>query len=376
MSHKPPALPPALAKLKVSIAHDWLTGMRGGEKALQALLQIFPQSPLYTLVCAPDTVSAFIRRRRLTTSLIQRLPAAAKFYRNYLPLFPLAVSAMRVKDCDLLISSSSCAVKALRSPGLHISYIHSPMRYIWEQYDSYYQQATPLKRLGMRLFSPWLRNWDIAACARVDAFIANSANVRARIERHYRRPALVVYPPVDLSRFAPQPGPKDYYLLVSAMVPYKRLDLAIMACNKMKLPLKVVGTGPEQARLRALAGPQTEFLGWQDNVRLARLYAGAKALIFPGEEDFGITPLEAMASGCPVLAYGRGGALETVLGQDSPTPTGRFFLRQNIESLCQGLRDLQRDLPHFDRNHLTAQAAKFATPVFQQNIIAALLASI
>ena len=367
-------IPQELAGLRVHVAHDWLTGMRGGEKVLQAILGLFPKARLYTLLYVKGSVSPFIENRALESSFIQKLPAASRLYRHYLPLFPLAVRNMKVHDCDLLISTSHCAIKALQAPthARHISYIHSPMRYVWDQYDQYYEQAGPLTRLGMSAARPWLQKWDVATCSRVDAFIANSDNVAGRINRHYHRLARVVHPPVDTGRFAPQKGPKDYCLVVSALVPYKRVDLAILACNELKVPLKVVGSGPEEARLRAMAGDNIQFLGWRSDHELEDIYARAKALLFPGEEDFGITPLEAMASGCPVLALGRGGALETVRGQDSPSPTGRFFYEQNTQSLMQAMELLEKDLPHFSTADMISRAAGFDVTVFKTNLLQAL----
>lgn len=366
-------LPPKLARLKVSLGHDWLTGMRGGEKVLEALLSLFPEADIHTLLHIPEEVSPLINNRTVHTSFVERLPWAKKLYRHYLPLFPMAVKTMGNVDCDLLLSSSHCAIKALKSRGAHISYIHSPMRYIWDQYPQYYSQAGPLTRLGMALCRPWLQRWDVATCDDVDNFITNSNFVAGRIKRYYRRDALVVHPPVDLSLFAPRPGPKNYYLVVSALVPYKRVDLAILACNELKLPLKIVGTGPQAAALQAFAGATVEFLGWRDNRELAELYAGARAFIFPGEEDFGITPLEAMACGCPVVAYGRGGALETVRGENSPHPTGRFFYSQETQALVMALEQMEKERVNYDPAHLTERAAQFSTARFKQGIIDSLM---
>ncbi len=369
-------LPAKLSKLKVSLAHDWLTGMRGGEKVLQALLEIFPRAPLYTLVHVPHSVSLFINDRVIHTSFIQHLPGAKRLYRHYLPFFPLAIKNMQVHDCDLLLSTSHCAIKALKARGRHISYIHSPMRYVWDQYQQYYNQAGIITRLGMAAARPFLQHWDKTTVGNVNGFMANSQNVAERVRRTYKREAHVVYPPVELLRFTPRPGPKNYYLVVSALVPYKRVDLAVAACTKLNLPLKVVGTGPQAKTLQAMAGASVEFLGWRDNHQLAELYAGAKAFLFPGEEDFGITPLEAAACGCPVLAFGKGGATETVLGQHSPTPTGRFFYEQSVDALCDGIARLEKDLPHFDLQHLTNQAAKFSPENFRHAVIEALLAMV
>ena len=365
-------LPSRLAKLKVCLAHDWLTGMRGGEKVLEAMIELFPTASLYTLLHVPGSVSQTIEQRAIHTSLVQKLPNAKNLYRHYLPLFPLAVKNMQVESCDLLLSISHCAIKALNAPDVHISYVNAPMRYVWSQFEQYYQQANPITKLGMKITRPWLQHWDASTSGRVDGFISNSQNIAAQVKRYYKRDSLVVHPPVDLDAFTPQPGPKNYYLVVSALVPYKRVDLAIAACNQLGAPLKVVGSGPQARALRALAGPTVEFLGWRESHELNSLYANAKAFLFPGEEDFGITPLEAMACGCPVLAYGNGGALETVLGQDSPNPTGRFFYEQSVQALVTAMQQLEADLPHFEQRHLLTRAAHFAKPAFQQNLLNAI----
>jgi glycosyltransferase involved in cell wall biosynthesis len=374
--NQPLAFPAKLKGLRVALAHDWLTALRGGEKVLQALTELFPGAGLYTLFRNPGLEAPFLAGRSVKTSFARRLPALSRFYRYYLPLFPLAARTMQVEDCDLLLSSSHCVINALSPPpaSRHISYIHSPMRYVWDQFPHYYQQAGLPARLGLRLFRRPLQIWDQLSNERVDHFIANSAFVAQRVERYYQRPALVVHPPVDISLFSPRPGKKEYYLVVSALAPYKRIDLAIQACRELKRPLKIVGSGPQRDALRALAGPGIEFLGWCDNKRLAHLYAGAKALLFPGEEDFGITPLEAMASGCPVLAYGQGGALETVAGQESLRPTGRFFYAQTVPAMREAIESLEKDLPHFNREDMLSRARAFSLPVFKQKMLDSLAA--
>ncbi|MDR1396882.1 MAG: glycosyltransferase [Desulfarculales bacterium] len=367
----PPVIPSKLKGLRVSLAHDWLITMRGGEKVLQALMELFPSANLYTLFRTLNPMTSFIAGRSLKTSFVQFLPGLNRSYRYWLPLFPLALKTVKVEDCDLLLSSSHCVIKALPPPpgSRHISYIHSPMRYVWDQFPHYYRQAGLSARLGLRLLRRPLQIWDQASNKGVDHFIANSAFVAQRVECYYQRPALVVHPPVDTSLFSPCSGKKGYYLVVSALAPYKRVDLAIQACRQLRRPLKIVGSGPDLEALRALAGPETEFLGWCGSRRLASLYAGAKALLFPGEEDFGIAPLEAMASGCPVLAYGKGGALETVAGQKDARPTGRFFYAQTVPALRAAMESLEKDLPHFNQEDLLKRAATFSLPIFKQKML-------
>ena len=364
-----------LAGLRVVLVHDWLTGMRGGEKVLECFCRLFPDAPLFTLLHIPGTVSPLIEERSITTSFIQGLPQKHKRYRYYLPLFPLAARRLRLPPCDLVLSSSHCVAKNVCTPqgAKHISYLHTPMRYVWDMYDSYFgPQCQGAGKYVMPFFRSYLQNQDLRTCGGVDRFLANSHHVAARIQRHYSRNAAVVHPPVELERFAPATQVEDYYLVVSALVPYKRVDLAIQAAAGLGRRLKVVGKGPELERLRAMAGDRVEFLGWQPDEALPELYAKARAFIFPGEEDFGITPLESMASGRPVIAYGRGGALETVTDLDDPqgrTPTGVFFQRQDVESLKEAMLRLEQMQDRFDPQALSAHAREFDTPVFMAKMI-------
>lgn len=370
MAVSPPLLPPSLAGARVVLVHDWLTGMRGGEKVLEALCRLFPEAPLYTLLHVPGSVSPLIEDRPIHTSFVQSLPLAAKRYRHYLPLFPAAVNALKLPPCDLVLSTSHCVAKAVRPPAgaVHVSYLHTPMRYIWDMYAEYFGPGRGgAARLVMPLLRGPLQRWDVNTCGRVHHFLANSRHVARRIERHYGRPAQVIHPPVEAGRFAPAPAVADFYLVVSALVPYKRVDLAIRACSQTGRRLLVVGAGPEEERLKTLAGPTVEFRGWVSDEHLAGLYARARAFLFPGEEDFGITPLESMAAGRPVVAYGRGGALETVVGLDDPAgrpPTGVFFSRQTPEALAAALDQLEAGLARFDPQALAGHAAGFDTSVF------------
>ncbi len=368
------ALPPALQGARVALVHDWLTGMRGGEKVLEALCRLFPQAPLYTLLHVPGSVSPLIEDRPIHTSFVQGLPLARRRYRHYLPLFPRAVEGLKMPACDLVISTSHCVAKGVMPAGgaLHVSYLHTPMRYIWDLYEDYFGPGRGgLARYVMPFLRPRLQRWDVDSCTRVDHFLANSEHVARRIKRHYGRRAQVIPPPVDTGRFAPAAQVEDYYLVVSALVPYKRVDLAIEACASTGRRLLVVGTGPEEARLRALAGPNVEFLGWAGDEELAGLYARAQAFIFPGEEDFGITPVESMAAGRPVVAFAQGGALETVVGPGDPqgrAPTGLFFTEQSITSLVAALDELETDMERFQPQTLAAHAAGFDTRVFMERM--------
>ncbi len=376
----PPAASPhgPLSGVRAVLVHDWLTGMRGGEKVLEAFCRLLPGAPIFTLLHLPGTVSGRIESHPIRTSFLQHMPLVGRFYRHYLPLFPRAVESFRLPGVDLVLSSSHCVAKGVEVPAgaVHVSYVHTPMRYVWDLYDAYFGSGRGgTARLVMPWLRPLLQRWDVRTAARVDHFVANSAHVAARIRRHYRRRAVVIHPPVDTARFRPVPPEEveDYYLVVSALVPYKRVELAVRACARSGRRLKVVGTGPELARLQKLAGPTVEFLGWQPDAEVARLYARARALIFPGEEDFGITPVESMAAGRPVVAFARGGALETVVGLDDARgrpPTGVFFLRQNEDALVAALEELEGCLERFDPWTLHSHARGFDTAVFLERMSA------
>jgi len=299
------------------LIHDWLTGMRGGEKVLESLCRQYPDADLLTLVHVPGSVTPVIEHRRVRSSVINRLPAPSRWYRHYLPLFPFAIEQFDLDDAALVVSTSHCAAKAVvpTGRGVHVCYSHSPMRYAWDQFPSYFGTER-LGRLGnaaARHVVAWLARWDRDTAPRVHRFIANSAYVARRIQRYYNRQATVLHPPVDTGFFSPGHGaPGDYFLVVSALVPYKRIDTAIRAAALLGARLKIVGTGPDADRLRAIPATGIEFHGHVDDGQLRDLYRGARALVLPGEEDFGIAPVEAQACGRPVVALARGGACETV----------------------------------------------------------------
>ena len=357
---------------RVALVHDWLTGMRGGERCLEVLCEIFPEAPLFTLLHVPGSVTPQIENRRIVTSFVQRLPRAATRYRYYLPAFPLAISRFDLSGYDLVVSMSHCVAKGVAVPpgALHLCYCFSPMRYVWDLYGDYFG---PGRGLAARALVPpvaaALRDWD-RRTAGVHRFVAISRHVADRIRRAYERSADVIYPPVDVQRFEIADATDDYYLVVAALVPYKRVDLTVAAATRLRRRLVVVGTGPEEARLRALAGPTVTFLGWRLDAEIAALYARCRALLFPAVEDFGITPLEAAAAGRPTIALAAGGALETMVGLDAPdaAPTAVFFSEQSVDALAEAILTFEGGADRFDAKALRARAETFDRPLFKQRL--------
>jgi glycosyltransferase involved in cell wall biosynthesis len=350
--------------MKVALVHYWLVGMRGGEKVLETLCELYPEADIFTLVADLKKLSPTIRRHRIQTSFLQKL-GGVKNYQRLLPLMPMALESFDLTPYDLVISSEAGPAKGIvtRPDAVHVCYCHSPMRYIWDLYPQYYAKAGPMTRLGMRLFTPSLRTWDVTTAARVDHFIANSAYVAARIKKFYRRDATVINPPVDTSRFTIADDVQDYYLCAGQITPYKKIEIAVEAFTRMKKRLVVLGEGAS-ANLKKIAGPTIEFLGAVDDKTMAHHFAHCRALIFPGVEDFGIVPLEALASGRPVIAFARGGALETVIdGQ-----TGILFHEQTPEALMAAVARMESGSDTFAPKALQAFAAKFQRSVFMENL--------
>jgi glycosyltransferase involved in cell wall biosynthesis len=322
--------------MRVALVHDWLTGMRGGERVLDTLVDLYPGATIHTLVHVPGRVAPTIEARPIQTSLIQRLPGAPRRFREYLPLFPLAVGRLDLSGYDLVLSTSHCVALGVRTPAsaCHVTYCFTPMRYAWTFEREYLRSLPRGMRTATRLTLTALRSWDRAAGRRVGHFAAISEHVAARIQRAYGRTARVIYPPVRTEFFRPMGQPGDAFLCVSALTPYKRLDVAVDAFSRLGWPLVVIGAGSEARRLRERAGPTVRFLGWQDDVALRDAYAGCRAFIFPGEEEFGIAPLEAMVAGRPVIAYGRGALTETCVDG----VTGLLFREQTPDALIDALR--------------------------------------
>jgi glycosyltransferase involved in cell wall biosynthesis len=341
--------------LRVALVHDWLTGMRGGEKVLLELARLFPEAPIFTLLHVKGSVAPELEARDIRTTFVQWLPDVDRRYRHYLPLFPAAAASMDLSGFDLVVSSSHCVAKGVAAPpgALHLCYCHTPMRYVWDRYDDYFGpgRVSGLASLLIPVVAEGLRAWDIATAPRVHRFAANSRYVAARIARYYAREAEVVPPPVDTAFFTPGAvAPSEYDLVVSALAPYKRLDLVLSAYRGSGRKLRIVGTGPEEAALREEAPPEVEFLGRVDDAQLRELYRGCRAVVMAGVEDFGIVPLEAMACGRPAVVFAEGGGPETVV----PGKTGVLFHEATPESLRDALVSLDRQ--RFDTLALRAQA--------------------
>ncbi|HEX6322322.1 MAG TPA: glycosyltransferase [Vicinamibacterales bacterium] len=355
--------------MRVAVVHDWLTGMRGGEKVLEAIFGLFPAAELYTLVHRRGSVSPVIEGRPVHRSFVDRLPLAASRYREYLPLFPFAIEQFGFDRFDLVISSSHCAAKSVVVPGraAHVCYCHSPMRYAWDQFEAYFGPA----RVGrpasavLRRVMAGLARWDRATESRVDRYVANSQYVAGRIGRYYNRVASVVYPPVQTDFFTPDAArPRTHYLIVSALVPYKRVQLAIDACRQLGRPLVVAGDGPDRARLERGAGGSVTFTGAVPDEEIRALYRAAHAVLLPGEEDFGIVPVEAQACGTPVIALARGGALETV----TDGVTGLHVAEPSAAAFAGALT--RADSIAWDRAAIRASAERFSPAAFSEGFSA------
>ncbi|MBX9741366.1 MAG: glycosyltransferase [Beijerinckiaceae bacterium] len=349
---------------KVALVHYWLVGMRGGEKVLEKLCDLYPQADIFTHVLDPAAISDKLKNHRIVTSFINSLPRAPKMYKNYLPLMPLALEQLDMRGYDLIISSEAGPAKGVIPGGdaLHISYCHSPMRYIWNMAHDYRERSGLMKRLLIPPLAHKLRMWDVTSSARVHKFVANSETVANRIYTYYRRGSEVIHPPVDVDDFSPAAELGDFYLMAGELVRYKRPDLAVEAFNRSGKRLVVIGGGEMLNELRSIARPNVQVLGPQPFSELRRHYAECQALIFPGEEDFGMVPVEAMASGRPVIAFNRGGATETVV-HDS---TGFLFDDQSIEALDAAIA--RAEAARLDPLAIVEHARKFSSAIFSRKM--------
>jgi glycosyltransferase involved in cell wall biosynthesis len=367
---------PELSSLRVAIVHDWFYVRGGAERVVEALADIFPHAELFALFARTETMAPNLRKRKLTTSWLQNIPGIHRFHRYTLILHPLALEQFNFNNYDLVISSVASTSKGIiTSPNtLHLCYCHSPMRYIWDMYSSYLRDMSPIDRLVFALTAHKIRLWDYSSSSRVDHFACNSQYVAARIEKFYRRSSEVIYPPVEVKSVQINNCQEDFYLAVGRLVGYKRFDLAIQACNRLGRRLKIAGSGPDLRKLKQMAGPDAEFLGLISDDYKHELLGKCRALIFPGEEDFGIVPVEAQAHGRPVIAFQAGGALETVTGLQFPSegthvPTGVFFAEQTVGSLVSAIERFEKNADRFDPIAIRNNAMRFDTSVFQTRVI-------
>lgn len=354
--------------MRVAIVHYWLVSMRGGEKVVEALCDMYPDADIFTLVYDEEQISQKIRRHRIIPSFLQRIPGAVSNYQSFLPLMPFALESLDLRGYDLIISSESGPAKGIIPPphAVHVCYCHSPMRYLWDHYHTYRSNAGMAARTLMPLLAPLLRSWDVSSSLRVDRFVANSHHVAARVNKYYRRSASVVPPPVAIDEFAPVADIGDFYLCAGQIAPYKRVDLAVRAFTEMGRNLIVIGDGAKGdiEALKRLAGPTVQFLGRVSFPVLKAHLARCQALVFPGEEDFGIVPVEAMASGRPVIAFGSGGALETVVHGK----TGLLFNEQSVDALIDAVRLFEESKLLFQPETIRAHVAQFSAHNFQTSM--------
>ncbi len=367
--------------LRVALVHDWLTGFRGGEKVLEVMGELFPQADLFTLVFVPGSTHPTIERRRVRASWMNRLPGIARYYRYMLPFFPTWIDGLDLSAYDLVVSSSHCVAKGarVRPDAVHVCYCHTPMRYVWDRFEDYFGHMRGLKRWMVTRQAKRLRAWDASTSDRVDRFVANSHFVEDRIRRFYTVDANrveVVFPPVDLEAFPAPPSASsrdETYFLVSALVPYKLVHVAVEACAKSGRRLAVAGSGPERTRLEALigkwgVGDRIELLGRVDDNELRQRLVRHRAFLFPNVEDFGITPLEAMASGMPVIAFGEGGALDTVVDG----VTGMLYPRAGVDGLVEALDRFEARQEPWDEAALRQHATRFSRDRFKHELAASL----
>ena len=365
----------SLATLRVAIVHYWFVDRAGGEKVVEALAELFPQADLFALVADRDVLAPNLQVKNLQTSFLQRVPGARKFHRHLLFLQPIALEQFDLSEYDLVISSESGPAKGVMtsSKTCHICYCHSPMRYVWDMYPTYRRGMNPVVGTIFALAAHYMRLWDYALAGRVDYFVANSRFVASRIRKCYGRKSTVIHPPVDSALGDTSKAPGNYYLCVGRLVDYKRFDLAVSACTELGRPLRVIGDGPQRKLLRRIAGPTVEFLGRVGDSELREQLARCRALLFPGEEDFGIVPVEAQSFGRPVIAYASGGVLETVRGifpgeSDIDNPTGVFFPDQSTSSLANAIRHFESREDVFCPLVIREHSLQFDSTIFKKEI--------
>jgi glycosyltransferase involved in cell wall biosynthesis len=362
--------------MKIAIVCDWLVTVGGAEKFLGHLLQCFPDADLYAVVdFVEPTERGFLLNKPINTTFIQHLPLAKKHYRHYLPLMPFAIGQWDLSAYDLIISSSHAVAKGVRKhpSQIHISYVHTPMRYAWDLREQYFQEMgmnNTLRGTVARFLLNRLQTWDFNNTKQVDHLIGNSHYIAARIEKNYQRKAEVIYPPVDTNLFTPHTPKENFYLTASRFVPYKKIDLIVESFRHLPdKKLIVIGDGPDYEKIAALAGPNVELLGYQPHHQLIHYMQRAKAFIFAADEDFGIVPVEAQAAGTPVIAFGKGGALETVRGLDDAHPTGIFFAEQTVDSICAAIQLFETNQADLTLENCVANAKRFSAERFREEMV-------
>jgi glycosyltransferase involved in cell wall biosynthesis len=369
-----------LGGTRVALVHHWFVSFAGGERVVDTIASMFPSADIFTLFLDEEKLSPALRGRKITSSFLDRIPGARRVHRHCLPLYPLAVEMLDLSGYDLVITSDSGPMKGVVTDldATHICYCHSPMRYLWDGYSAYRRGMSSISKVVFELSSHYVRNWDYLAAQRVDHFIANSGYVARRIHKYYRRRSTIIHPPIDTSRSYLAGSHDDYYLAVGRLVPYKRTDVLIGACQKLGRKLVIVGDGPEMERLKKSAGKNVEFVGEAADEQLRDIYARCRALLFAADEDFGMVPLEAQSYGRPVIAYGKGGSLETVVGTDSTAVreqvnrgepiTGVFFEKQSADSLANAILAFESSEHLFAPEGIQLHARRFDTSVFVEQL--------
>lgn len=369
---------PIQQRHRIVLVADWLTGMRGGEKCLEVAARCYSEAPLYTILHKRGSTSPAIERLAIRTSFLNVLPGVARYYRHLLPFMPLAAASLQLPPADLVLSFSHCVAKGVRSARVagrvtpHVCYCHTPMRYAWQLRDAYFGHVGGLRGRILHRMLDFLREWDRRTAQNVSHFIANGRTVQSRIREYYGRDSVIIHPPVETDFYLPDSRKReDFYLVVSALAPYKRIDLAVEACARLGKSLVIIGSGPDAARLSRLARPEIRLLGWQSDEVIRDHLQRCKALLFPGEEDFGIVPVEAMACATPVIAFGKGGATETVIPPEmsAASPTGLWFQKQTAESLAEVIQQFEKNSKLFDPSAIRQHALRFSRQRFERELI-------